>query len=358
MIFWDDEDTLSRKERRHERKELKNKDRSKYKKTDQKVRESVQEELSSSARRGTVLSIISHKIEVQDQSKKSFLCSLRGALKKEKTQEKNPIIVGDEVYFEPLHQTEGIILSILPRRSLLSRQDNLHRIKKHLIAANVDQVFITQSCVLPALKPAIIDRYLIAAQKGQMTPILVFNKIDLVQNCPEEKKLLHELEAMYRALDVKVISVSANTGEGLEELKRKMQGKISVFSGQSGTGKTSLINAMTGLERLTGAAISATNKGAHTTSSASLIELPFGGYCVDTPGIRSFGIWDLEAEDIRHYFDDFLHFSHHCTFRDCSHRHEPGCYIRKLVDEKKLPSLRYESYLSLYDSLQGEHLPR
>lgn len=355
---WDDEEILSRKERKQEIKELRKNDRSKYKKTDQKMLLKAKEVTPPAALKGFVLSIISHQIEVESISGNTYLCSLRGLLKKEKTQEKNPIIVGDEVLFEPLTEKEGLILSVLPRRSLLSRQDNLHRIKKHLIAANVDQVLITQSCVLPALKSPIIDRYLIAAEKGGITPVLVFNKIDLLADFREEEKLLFTLTDMYRNLGIDVFLVSAKTGEGLEALRKKMENKTSVFSGQSGTGKTSLINALTGLKMTTASAIVATNKGAHTTSSAKLLKLSFGGYCVDTPGIRSFGVWDLEPEDLRHYFEDFLQFSHLCMFRDCSHRHEPGCHIQKLVEEDKLSPIRYESYLNLYDSLKETHLLR
>lgn len=358
MRDWDQEEIYSKKELKQERKQLRQKDRSKYKKTDQRCIRKEEAGFSSDMK-GWVVSIISNEIEVGLATGEKYICSLRGVLKKERTREKNPIIVGDEVLFHPLHEGLGVIDLILPRRSVLARQDNLHRIKRHLIAANVDQVFITQSCVMPPLKPAMIDRYLIAADKGGITPVLVCNKIDLLTSSHEkEKELLDSCADLYQQLGIDVVLVSAETGEGLDALREKMKEKISIFSGQSGTGKTSLINALTGLTLSTAPPVVATRKGAHTTSQAKLLKLPFGGYCVDTPGIRSFGIWDIEPDDIRHYFADFFSYSHLCVFRDCSHRHEPGCHIQKLVQDGVLSPLRYESYLNLYASLQETHRPR
>jgi len=343
---------------RQERKQLRHKDRSKYKKTDQKKLLPQETQAEGSFLEGRVLSIISKNIEVQIPDGRKYLCSLRGFLKKEKAHEKNLVIVGDRVLFEVLHEAEGVIHSIVPRTSVLSRQDNLHRIKRHLIAANVDQVFITQSAVSPAIKPTIIDRYLIAAEKGGIAPVLLINKIDLLTKGSEEEELLHTCVKMYTQLGIPVLPVSALTGEGLDALKEKMTNAISVFSGQSGTGKSSLINVVCGFELETGKVVAATNKGSHTTSTARLLELPFGGYCVDTPGIRSFGVWDLEPEDLRHYFSEFFQESRHCSFHDCSHIHEPGCRIRTLVEEKKLSPLRYESYVQLLESLKKTHRPR
>ena len=352
--MWDEEEFLTRKELRDERKQLQHKDRSKYKKTDQKKQSSL--EISSGpGLQGRVLSIISKNIEVQTQDGRKYLCSLRGVLKKEKDRDKNLIIVGDRVFFEPLEGNEGAIYAIQPRTSVLSRQDNLHRIHRHLIAANVDQVFITQSCVHPTLKLPIIDRYLIAAEKGGITPILLLNKIDLLVQGSDEEKLLQTCISLYSTLGISVFPVSARTGQGLEDVKEKMKGVTSVFSGQSGTGKTSLINAVCGLKMETREIVQSTNKGSHTTSTACLLELPFPGYCVDTPGIRSFGIWDLDSRDLKHYFSEFFEESRHCTFHDCSHLHEPGCQIRKLVEEGTLSSLRYDSYVQLYESLKKVH---
>lgn len=355
MLEWDNEECISRKERKQERKLLRSKDRSKYKKTDQKKKKVEHGELGTNVVQAVVLSIGSNGMNVRTSEGKHYLCSLRGVLKKEKALEKNLVIVGDDVVIEPLSEQEAVIISVLPRRSLLSRQDNLHRIKRHLIAANVDVVFITQSCVFPALKPPIIDRYLIAAEKGGITPVLVFNKIDLLEGHPEERLLVEQCKQVYESLGICVLLVSAKTQEGLDALRYRMSGVISVFSGQSGTGKTSLINAVTGLSLMTAPAISATNKGSHTTTSAKLLELSWGGFCVDTPGIRSFGIWDLDPEDLKHYFADFFAQSQACAFSDCSHRHEPDCRVKELVETGILSPLRYASYVNLYESIQEEH---
>lgn len=356
--MWNEEEFFTRKELRQERKQLRHKDRSKYKKTDQK--KILPKELSKevSFLEGRVLSIISQKIEVQTADRKKYLCSVRGLLKKEKARDKNLVIVGDVVLFEPLQGTEGFIHAIAPRKSVLSRQDNLHRIQRHLIAANVDQVFITQSCVQPPIKPPIIDRYLIAAEKGGICPVLLFNKIDLVEKKSAEEDMLYTCSEMYTKLGISVLLISAKTGEGIDSLREKMKEATSVFSGQSGTGKTSLINAISGMELETREIVCTTWKGAHTTTTARLLELPFGGYCVDTPGIRSFGVWDLEAEDLKHYFSEFFAESCHCAFSDCSHLHEPGCKVLTMVEEGTLSLLRYESYTHLYETLKKVHRPR
>lgn len=356
--MWNEEEFLTRKELRQERKQLRQKDRSKYKKTDQKKLASKELMKEDFLLHGRVLSIISQNIEVQTTEGKKYRCSLRGLLKKERARDKNLVIVGDRVLFEPLQEPEGSIHAIVPRTSVLSRQDNLHRIQRHLIAANVDQVFITQSCVQPPIKPPIIDRYLIAAEKGGICPVLLFNKIDLVEKGSKEEEVLHTCAEMYTKLGISVLLASAKTGEGLDILKDKMKEATSVFSGQSGTGKTSLINAISGFQLETREIVCTTWKGAHTTTTARLLELPFDGYCVDTPGIRSFGIWDLEPDDLKHYFSEFFEESRHCAFTDCSHLHEPGCKVRTMVEEGTLSVLRYESYVNLYESLKKVHRPR
>lgn len=358
-----------RKASRKERKRVSQKDRSKFKKSNQdqlKKQTYGQSGTFDDLPRGRVLAIIPEGILVSFENKE-YLCSLKGALKKDKKRIKNLVAVGDFVRFEAKENEQGTIALIEDRHSILSRADNLSRNKEQLIAVNIDQVFITASVVLPPLKIFLIDRYIIAAQKGNMEPIIVINKIDLLQSPPpdvdpmqleQEKSLYEEFLRVYRALNISVIAVSITTGEGIEELKKAMRGKTSVFSGQSGVGKSSLINTVTGSSLATGSIVQRTRKGSHTTTATHLIPLEEGGFCIDTPGIKSFGLWDLEAEEIVVYFPEIFDLSSKCKFPDCSHISEPSCEVKKAVEEGRISPLRFASYCALISSLSEEHQHR
>lgn len=341
------------------------KDRSKYKKTD---REKMQKKsLSQTAQegllKGRVLSIASQGNAVEHEGK-IYQCVLRGLLKKEKSQFKNLITVGDFVLFEKQADDEGVIFQIEPRKTVLSRADNLSRRKEQLIAANIDQVLITTSVVSPSLKPFLVDRYIIAAKKGGMMPIVIVNKIDLLKGSiqdeliEQEQQMYADFLESYRLANIPVISVSMLTGEGLEQLKEVMKDKASVFSGQSGVGKSSLINAITGLNLRIGSVVDKTKKGAHTTTTTQLLPLDFGGWCIDTPGIKSFGVWDLKKEEVEQYFPEIYEMGKKCKFPSCEHFEEQECAVRKGVEKGKISLLRYESYLNLLASIAEEHLRR
>lgn len=355
-----------RKISKADRKKATAKDRSQYKKTDQRKQEKQSKEVIASDRyeRGRVLSIASQGIVVEVDSK-VVTCTLRGILKKDKTQLKNLVVVGDMVFFERSAPTEGLIVQVEPRRTVLSRAENLSRRKEQLIAANIDQVIITTSVVAPELKPSLIDRYIIAAHKGGMEPIVVVNKIDLLFSDDvdailrdKEAECFRELVKAYQAAEVPVIAISVHTGEGLEELKEAMKGKASVFSGQSGVGKSSLINAVTGHELRTGGIVERTNKGMHTTTMAQLIPLEFGGWCIDTPGIKSFGVWNLDKDEIRSYFPEIFECGLQCRYMDCSHLHETGCAVIAAVERGEISLLRFESFQMLMQGASEDHYRR
>ncbi len=347
--------SLDRKSGRKERRLASQRDRSKYKKTDQAKLQKIPPN-DPSLRRGRVLAIRPEGILVEVE-KKQHLCQVRGLLKKEKTKEKNIVAVGDYVLIDPKKE---MIVFVEERTSYLARADNLSRRKMQLIAVNIDQVFIIASFLLPKLKPPLIDRYIIAAKKGNMQPIIVINKIDFLTTPHEsasqdqietEKELFAALLEGYMNLDIPFITVSAYTDEGLDELKGMMQGKTSVFSGQSGVGKSTLINALLGTQFPIGDVIEKTRKGMHTTSTAELTPLAGGGFCIDTPGIKSFGMWDLQKAEIQNYFPEFAPYKSKCKFPDCTHEHEPECAVIQAIKEGEVSHLRYDSYLTL---LQGE----
>lgn len=354
-----------RKIGKKERKKASEKDRSKYKKTD---RSKPSKNITLSAEdhdkllRGRVLSITPQGILVAHENDQ-YVCSLRGVLKKEKSQFKNLVVVGDFVLFEKGADNEGLIAKVEARKSILSRADNLSRRKEQLIAANIDQVLITVSVVEPVLKPFLVDRYIIATRKGNMRPIIIINKIDLIENnddplIQEALELYNDFIEAYRIAGIPVISVSAGTGQGMDELKETMRDKASVFSGQSGVGKSSLINAVTGLDLKTGPIVDKTNKGTHTTTTANLVALPFGGWCIDTPGIKSFGVWDLKKDEIESYFTEIHEAGKTCKYPNCTHTQENDCAVKNAVESKKISMLRYMSYQYLVQSESREHVRR
>ncbi len=352
-VYGIEEEFHSRGERKRCRKERQvatSTDRSKFKKTDQNLHKKKIPSLEN-LKRGQVIAILSEGILV-DAEGAHTLCSLKGTLKQENSLVKNLVAVGDFVHFSEA----GSIAHVEERRSILSRADNLSRKKQQLIAVNIDQVLITASLCFPALKPFLVDRYIIAARKGNMDPIVVVNKVDLFSEAAEEEKMLYlEFVKAYGALGIPIICVSTTTGEGFEALKTVMHQKTSVFSGQSGVGKSSLINAVTGTRQSVGELVERTNKGSHTTTTTHLLPVEGGGFCIDTPGIKSFGVWDLTKEDVIGYFPEM---QGECKYPDCRHSQEPGCVIPKKVENQEISPLRFASYLALMASISQEHRNR
>lgn len=348
-----------RKEARKARKLASLTDKSKFKKTDedQRRKRSTLPPDAESLSSGRVIAIHSEGILVLSD-KERFQCTLRGTLKKERQKIKNLVAVGDSVLFEKKPGGQGAIAHVLPRHSVLSRAEHFQRRTEQLIAVNVDQILITTSVLLPQLKPYLIDRYIIAAMRGKLKPIVVVNKTDLlkipsnffdVETIEKERALMQEMIAIYHSLEIPIYCVSADTGEGIEALKQAMQGKTSVFSGQSGVGKSSLINRLAGTELPIGPVIEKTRKGSHTTTTTTLLPVGETGLCIDTPGIRSFEIWQVTKSDILAYFHDIQHFANACRYPDCSHTHEPDCSVKKALQSGKISPLRFASYCALIE---------
>lgn len=363
--FFGDDRKLSKQER----KLATAKDRSQYKKTDKTKRDQRQEKQSQKLDRtnlleGRVLSVKPQGVVVEHEGVE-YICNLKGLLKKEKGLLKNLVTVGDFVLFQSIGSQEGTIAHIEPRKTILSRADNLSRRKEQLIAANIDQVIITVSVVSPELKPTLVDRYIIATKIGGMNPIIVVNKMDLLKDesfdefeRETEQIIYDEFVDGYKAVGIPVVPVSVASGEGLDDLRAFMKDKASVFSGQSGVGKSSLIAAITGREIRVGKVVDRTGKGAHTTTTTQLIPLEFGGWCIDTPGIKSFGVWDLSLNEIEQYFEEIFNAGHACKFPDCTHTHEEGCAVIEGVEAGTISALRYESYVSLMESVSAKHVRR
>lgn len=338
-----EEKFYGRKERKAERKRASHTDRSKYKKTDRDQR-LKQEEIPSTDHliRGRVIAILPEEIVV-DTGENLFSCTLKGRLKKERSRVKNLVVVGDFVFFEH----EGGIVSVEKRKSLLSRKTSHKGMKEQIIASNIDMVLITAAALHPPLVPSVIDRYILAAQKGNMESLLVINKIDLDPD-GEWKRVAR----IYSDLGLKVLPTSVEKGWGMEELQEVMKGKASLFAGESGVGKSSLINAVTGLELPTQEVAKKTQKGVHTTTGAKLIPLPCGGWCIDSPGIQSFGVWDLSKEEVLSYFSEIFEKGRECKYPDCTHSHEPGCKVIEAVEKGEISPLRYRSFRNLWEEVE------
>lgn len=342
--FEEDFHGKDRKKSRKDRKHAQETDRSKYKKTDQVAKEAGK--IDPNWKRGRVVAISGEGAWIDCEGKR-VLGSLKGLLKKEKLQSKNVIAVGDFVRMTP----EYSIAHIEERYSFLARRDITGK-KEQLIAVNVDQAIIAISVVNPPLKPALVDRYLIAAEKGNIHPIIVVNKIDLLEDAPEEERVRYqEFLAAYEKMGIPILSISTTHLIGIDSLRALLKDKVSVFSGQSGVGKSSLINVAYGLNLRTGGLAHKTSKGTHTTTTAELIALPEGGYCVDTPGVRSFGIWKLQKEEVTGHFADLAGLN--CKYLDCNHINEPECGVLKGIEEGRISPLRYESYRTLLDEAIG-----
>ncbi len=298
---------------------------------------------------GVVLSMQGAIANVDD-GERIWPCTLRRVLRTRLIEHRHPLAVGDVVAFtvvadEEGVEREGVIESVAPRRSQLSRRsDDL----EHTIAANVDQVIIVASVILPLLKPHLIDRYLVAASIGELHPVICINKIDLDNGFAAD-----EVER-FREIGFDAIATSAVTGQGVDELAARLEDKTSVLAGQSGTGKSSLLNAIQpDLELRVGEVSSDTFKGRHTTTTAQLLKLDIGGYVVDTPGIRQFTMTGIEPGELEAHFPEFEPWLDRCKYPDCAHTNEDedDCGVKQAVRQGAIHVERYDSYVRMLDEL-------
>jgi ribosome biogenesis GTPase len=263
-------------------------------------------------------------------------------------RQKSVLAVGDRV---EISDEGGLwkLKEILPRRSVLARPDPLQKHMQRLIAANIDVVVHVVSVKAPPLRPRLIDRFLIAIERGDTRPVVCVNKVDLLSSEQREAELAR-LET-YRELGVPVIPCSTKTGEGLDALRDLLRGKTAALVGHSGVGKSSILNALDERLQLRTREVQKRGTGRHTTTASTLFDLGEGTYVIDTPGIREFGLWDLDRESLRDYFPEFEEAAVECRFNDCSHVHEPQCAVKALVESGEINRARYDTYLRLYEDL-------
>jgi len=258
-----------------------------------------------------------------------------------------PIVCGDKVKIEINDAKEGVITAIEDRDSLLARPDSRGKMKA--IAANIDRMFIV-CAIKPELNEGLIDRYLVTAELLDITPVIVLNKIDLVND--SELNDIEKRLAIYHQLDYDIIYTSAKSQHGTDQLHKSLQQHTSILVGQSGVGKSSLLNQLLpDVEAKVGDVSISSNKGTHTTSASRLYHLPQGGRLIDSPGVREFGLWQVQAEQIADGFVEFQQYTNQCRFNDCKHENEPACAVLKAVEDGDISTMRFDSYRRIVASL-------
>jgi len=279
---------------------------------------------------------------------------IKGNLRIKGIRSTNPIAVGDQVELTEIKEDNkadlfvGLIHKIVPRKNYIIRKSpNLSK-ESHIIAANIDQAFLIVTIQFPVTTATFIDRFLVSAEAYRIPCHLIFNKVDIYSE--DQTNQLNELIQLYEAIGYQCLKLSALKNVGFEELRNMMQNKTNVFSGHSGVGKSTIINSLQpNLKIKTGDISEAHFSGKHTTTNSEMFELDFGGYIIDTPGIKGFGVLEMEKEEISHYFPEMFQLLNECQFYNCTHTHEPNCAVKKSVENGSIAGSRYFSYLGLLE---------
>lgn len=287
---------------------------------------------------------------------KVYNARIKGVFKIEGITSTNPIAVGDQVEIELEDDADqtAMITEILPRRNYITRQSPSHKMHHHIIAANIDQSLMFATLKDPKTSQGFIDRFLITCEAYHVPAIIVFNKLDIYRK--KEMDKLEELKEVYTDIGYKVFGVSVEKNIGLNELKDELQGKTTLMSGHSGVGKSSFLNAIFPELRLKTQDVSGwSGKGMHTTTFAEMYDLSGEGKVIDTPGMREFGIVDISKQELSHYFPEMRALLNECQFNNCMHINEPGCAIKKAVEDGRIHAERYISYWNILDSFDKKY---
>lgn len=281
--------------------------------------------------------------------KKRLECRLRGQMRLNGSKSTNPVAVGDRVRLEVSEAGDAVIHEVLDRKNYIVRKSiNLSK-QTHVIAANMDLAIVIATIAEPRTSAGFIDRFLCTAEAYKIPGMVVFNKIDLLNE--EEKNVMEEMMAVYESVGYRSIAVSATEKINLDELKAAMKDKVSLIAGHSGTGKSTLVNALDhNLHLKTGEISSVHLKGKHTTTFAEMFELEFGGFVIDTPGIKEFGLSGMGDGDLAHYFPEMLERLSNCKYYNCKHVSEPGCAVKAAVEKGEISFSRYSSYLGMLEN--------
>ena len=299
---------------------------------------------------GTVIRNTGSHYVVELDEGKEICCKIKGNFRIKGIRTTNPVAVGDRVTVgDPAPDGTAFITAIEPRKNyIIRRASNLSK-ESHIIAANIDQALLVVTLVDPPTATTFIDRFLATAEAYSIPAILAINKIDLLTDA-DDIELMDAVSYLYRSIGYEVFALSAKTGEGLDLLKKRLSDKVTLFSGNSGVGKSSLINDLIpGLDLKTAEISIAHGTGMHTTTFSEMFHLPDGGSIIDTPGVRGFGTVDFERNEVAHYFPEIFEKSSDCRFNNCTHTCEPGCAVIRAVEDSEIAASRYASYLSILE---------
>ncbi len=302
---------------------------------------------------GTVVKNTGSSYLVRFPDGETTQCRVKGNFRIKGIRTTNPVAVGDEVEVAPREGDADYIVGINPRRNyIIRRASNLSK-ESHILASNIDMAFLVATLRDPEVTTVFIDRFLATCEAYGIPATLVLNKSDMWDE--EDKELAEGLKYLYTSLGYGAIFVSALTGAGLEELREMTRDKVSLMAGNSGVGKSSLINALVpGANLRTGEISDIHRTGVHTTTFSEMVSLPYGGDLIDIPGVRGFGTIDFAPEEVGHYFPEIFEYSHDCRYGNCSHINEPGCAVIPAVEEHYIAASRYASYLSILEESREE----
>ena len=274
-----------------------------------------------------------------------YQCRIRGKLRLKGVRSTNPVVVGDEVQCLTDEQGSHVIIDITPRRNyVIRRASNLSK-ESHIIAANIDQALLLVTLRQPETALEFVDRFLVTCEAYKIPVVILLAKIDL-----QDEEEVAFFRSVYEPIGYRVVEVSAVTGEGVEEVHDLLVGRTTLLSGNSGVGKSPLVHRIDpSLDIRTGDISESHHKGRHTTTFSTMYPLSEGGALIDTPGIKGFGLIDIEEEELWHYFPEMMHYGRECRFYNCTHTHEPGCAVVAALEEGAISELRYESYLKMMD---------
>lgn len=305
---------------------------------------------------GVVMRSTGSWYEVLLEDKQTILsCRIVGKLKLLKENVTNPIAVGDRVELDLENEKQGIIKNVLNRKNYIARQSPKSRLLLHLIACNIDQALLITSLREPDLKAGFLDRFLLSTEPQNIPVIIVFNKWDIYLE--EDKNSYFELENIYEKIGHEVFAVSSKDQMGIDDLRQKLKDKTTLVSGQSGVGKSSLINQLApGLNLKTSRLSGYSGKGIHTTTFAEMFALDFGGFLIDTPGLKSLSFNNLGVMDVAHNFKEFFKASKDCRFgSQCTHRNEPDCAVKTLIGIGQISDVRYKNYLNILEEIEAQN---